>query len=87
MVAPAIESRERKMKRTIVLVDHQTGKKFRIIIDPKPSCQDCGLSGSGLQETPFAMGLRESFDRELKQLRVICARCGKELGVYPAVEV
>jgi hypothetical protein len=32
---------EREMKKTIVLVDHTSRRKFRIIIDPEPSCLDC----------------------------------------------
>lgn len=70
------------MKRTIILVDHKTGRKFKIVIDPEPSCNDCREKFS--QESLFVRKLTEIFDRERNVLSIRCAICGKELGEYKA---
>jgi hypothetical protein len=73
------------MKRTAILVDHKTGRKFKIIIDPEPLCRDCDDKEKELQERVFGPKLSEVFDRERKILRIKCATCGKELGIYQAL--
>ena len=83
------------MKKTIVLVDHTSGRKFKIVIDPIPSCSDCSLgSESGIRSSEFANSefpipnagskFIETFNQETKILRIQCGKCKKELGQYLA---